>query len=694
MINKTAITLALLAFASFAGAQDFYVSPQGDDQANGLSAQADGGSGPFRSLLRAQMAIRELKKAGQFNAPVSVHVLGGEYILTKPLEFDIRDSGFAERPISWQGEQGPVLISGGIRLTNCQPADAGRWRCPSNGLELERIKYLENNRKKGNIPGFELFVNEQRLQLARWPNHDWAHIKLPLDERSRFSVMEKLPAVARDLKDAQVHIMAGNDWFDQYVGVAALDANANSLSLSANTSYPLVSGRRFYLQNIASELDAPGEWYYDRAAASIDFIPPPGVTPTDIVVSAQSNLLQIKGANYLSFDTLSLRHSTDLAVGIDRSHHVNLNKLEINNVGSRAIEIKASNNISVNNSHIHHTGEGGILSAGGDRKTLEATNNLIHNNHIHDFGQNILTYSPAIEFTGVGSQATHNLVEQAAGTGIQITGNDHLLEKNEVHHVCEQASDCGAIYSGRDWSFRGNIIRHNSIHDISGYGMASADAANNKVSYVRPHGARGVYLDDAVSGFSVTGNLFNNAGQMAIQLGGGRDNSIENNIFVTNDYAIWLDNRWPSYNWSVNRKNLQQVPYQSAIWRGKYPKLAEPMHNESWPEGNSVQRNIIVSHKAGGLSLRYMLPAYGNSIGHNLLWADGGQFHVDYDILDRLKKAGGATWQQWLAEGIEQDSRLADPCLNISGNNATFCADSAAKQIGFFPLPGDIGLLK
>ena len=51
-----------------------------------------------------------------------------------------------------------------------------------------------------------------------------------------------------------------------------------------------------------------------------------------------------------------------------------------------------------------------------------------------------------------------------------------------------QASDCGAIYSGRDWSWRGNVIRNNYIHDIIGYGMKSVDVAKNQVVYQSPGG--------------------------------------------------------------------------------------------------------------------------------------------------------------------------------------------------------------
>ena len=261
--NKFAFIIASLCFCATASAQDFYVSPSGSDQANGqfLQPNQQGDNGPFQSLARAQQAIRDLKKNGQFKEPVTIHISQGTYQLRKPLEFDIRDSGFAGREISWQAEKNATVISGGIPLPNCAPNDNKLWSCPVADLALDSIKYPNADRKKGNIPGFELFVNDQRLHLARWPDSEWAHIKIPLDEKTSFSSFEQFPPIQNGLNQAQIHIFAGNDWYDQYLPVLSADQDRNEIKLSANTVYPLASGRRFYLQNLQSELNAPGEWF-------------------------------------------------------------------------------------------------------------------------------------------------------------------------------------------------------------------------------------------------------------------------------------------------------------------------------------------------------------------------------------------------------------------------------------------------
>ena len=52
---------------------------------------------------------------------------------------------------------------------------------------------------------------------------------------------------------------------------------------------------------------------------------------------------------------------------------------------------------------------------------------------------------------------------------IHLHGNDHLVERNEIHDVCLETDDSGAIYLGQDPTYRGNRVRHNFIHDIGNY---------------------------------------------------------------------------------------------------------------------------------------------------------------------------------------------------------------------------------
>ena len=223
---------------------------------------------------------------------------------------------------------------------------------------------------------------------------------------------------------------------------------------------------------------------------------------------------------------------------------------------------------------IYETGDGGITLGGGDRKTLTPAGLVADNNHIHHYGRWNRMYRPAVALGGVGNRATHNLIDNAPHQAIGFGGNDHLIEFNEIHSVCYESNDAGAIYAGRNWTMRGTVIRHNYLHDISGF---------------EGRGCVGVYLDDQFCGTEICGNLFYKVTRAAM-IGGGRDCTIANNIFVDCTPAMHVDARglgWAAAGCDGLKKGLEAVPYQEPLWAGRYPKLVHILDDEPMaPKGN------------------------------------------------------------------------------------------------------------
>ncbi|MBD9359879.1 right-handed parallel beta-helix repeat-containing protein [Methylomonas fluvii] len=705
MFIKLVITLTFATFCSAAAAKDFYVSPSGSDSLNGLSPSVNfwTKTGPFKTLTRARNAIRQLKAAGKFNEAITVHVGKGTYQLQATLELDDRDSGVPGQEITWEGEKGVSIISGGIQIKNCQPYDQNTplkvLNCPVNNSFLDAIKGIENERIHGNAPRFELFVNEIRMHLARWPDSDWAHIRNPLSTATErnfaFTVHENMPAFAGNLTAAQVHIFPGSDFFDQYIGISDINYSEKRISLLTNTKQDISIGRRFYIQNIQSELNNAKEWFYDKENSQIQFIPPKNETINKITVSSIQNILKIDSLTDVNFKNLKFQHSTATAIIATNAKRIYFDNSEFSNITGKAIEIDNSVNITVSNCIIYNTGLGGISISGGDRPTLSPSDNIIHNNHIHHYDSDLYTNSPAIEVDGVATEVTNNLIDNGNGKGIRISGNDHIISKNEITAICKQSGDCGAIYTGRDWTYRGNIISFNSIHDFTGYSLNenTLNVAKNVIEYIA-HGARGLYLDDAASGVTAYGNIFNNAGSIGIQIGGGRDNLIENNIIKTDRFAILVDYRGGYFNWQIPIESLKSMPINNSVWLKKYPVLGIKMNNPTWPEGNIFQKNVIISNKIGGRSLQYWMPKEKNIIRNNIVWNPTEEFRVDYVLLDVPVTQTGATWAQWIKKSGEKNSLNADPCVTVTRNSINVsCNNSPINEIGFLPIPSDIGLI-
>ncbi len=190
-------------------------------------------------------------------------------------------------------------------------------------------------------------------------------------------------------------------------------------------------------------------------------------------------------------------------------------------------------------------------------------------------------YSPAVSLSGVGNRAAHNLIHDAPHQAISFGGNDHAIELNEIHHVCQESNDAGAIYSGRDWTMRGTVIRHNFMHHISGF---------------RDRGCVGVYLDDMFCGTTIYGNVFYKVTRAAL-IGGGRDCRVENNVFVDCNPALHIDARamgWAGYHVGTTMKQrLDAMPIRRPPWSGRYPELLTLWKDEpAAPKGNIVARNV------------------------------------------------------------------------------------------------------
>ena len=140
---------------------------------------------------------------------------------------------------------------------------------------------------------------------------------------------------------------------------------------------------------------------------------------------------------------------------------------------------------------------------------------------------------------------------------------------------------------GRDWTQRGNVVRYNYFHHLGKHGGGV--------------GVMAVYLDDWSSGATIVGNLCYKAGR-AVLIGGGRDNKVENNVFVDCTPSVHVDSRglgWAknyfdgSDNTLVDR--LKAVDYRHPPWSTRYPQLLALYSDEpAIAKGNVIARNISV----------------------------------------------------------------------------------------------------
>jgi len=587
------------------GGTDFFVSTGGSDTNPGTQAQ------PFATLQRAGSAVRELKKSPNLpQAGVTVWIEAGTYYVNEPLTLSNEDSGTRNAPIVYRGQSGQeVRIVGGRQVKGFQPVTDPEIL---NRLDVSvREKVVCADLKAAGISDYgqvaaqsnrlELFFRDEPMQLARWPNEGFLQIVDVVGEtpntthgikgtrEGKFTYSDDRPKRWAGEQEIWLHGYWFWDWSDSFEKVSSIDTEKRVIStVPPYHNYGYRKGQRYYALNILAELDRPGEWYLDRQKGILYFLPPAPIDQGKAVLSTLRHLFVLKDCSWVTIRDLVLEATRSTAVTITGGTGNTVAGCTIRNTGSWAVNISGGSNNSVLGCDIYRTAEGGVSLSGGERKSLTPAGHRAANNHIHHFGRIYRTYRPAVSVSGVGNQVAHNVIHDGPHNAIQLGGNDHMIEFNEIHNVCFETGDVGAFYMGRDWTARGTIIRHNYFHDIKGPGL---------------YGAMAVYLDDAASGISIIGNIFNRAGQAAF-IGGGRDNLIENNIFVDCQASVHVDARgigWMAYHVEADGtlpQRLREMPYKQPPWSEKYPRLVNILDDSpGQPSGNIVRRNISFGGK-------------------------------------------------------------------------------------------------
>lgn len=601
--------------AATARSLTFYVAPDGSDRWSGRLPRPNraGTDGPLATLEHAREHVRSAKLQGKAASDIVVEVAAGRY-RTDALHLTAEDSGTAEHPIIYRSHPGAeVRLTGGQVVDGFQPvtdpAILARLDPAARGHVLQ-AKLADGGAAQRRIqagagvgqsePGTELFFQDRPMNLARWPNKGFVKIADvlnldPVDVRGtkgdkvgKFVYGGDRPQRWVGEKDAWLHGYWFWDWSDQRQKIEAIDTSKRIITLAKPYhGYGYRKGQWYYAFNILAELDEPGEWYLDQVSRTLYFWPPAPIQPGQAVISDAQGLITLEGVSNVTFSGFTLEAARGTAITGRGCRSVRVEGCTIRNVGQWGVRLDDADNCKVAGCDIYQVGAGGISLSAGDRKTLHPGGAVTENNHIHHYSRWNPMYNPAVQISGVGCRVSHNLIHDAPHMAIGFSGNDHLIEYNEIHHVCEESNDAGAMYAGRDWSMRGTMIRYNYLHDISGF---------------EGRGCVGVYLDDQWSGTTIFGNLFVNVTRAAM-IGGGRDCTIENNVFVDCAPATHVDARglgWAADGFDDLKRKLEAVPYNSPPWSERYPQLVNILNVEPMaPKGNLIARNICVGGRWG-----------------------------------------------------------------------------------------------
>lgn len=592
-----------------------YVSLDGSDDHPGTSDK------PLRSLAAARDLIRKIKKQG--NLPVGgveVRIRGGQYAVDATLDLTAEDSGTETAPVVYAAMAGEKpVFTGGRQLKNFRAVQDAKilQRLPEESrgkvlqidLREQGIKSVPPVRLGGfasgsgfrSHPAIELFCDGQAMPLARWPNEGFAKTieargatpatgyGPPGTKEGIFTYEGDRPLRWKDDADIVLYGYWFYGWADSYELVSSIDTGKREIRLAQPYhTYGYRGGQPFCAMNLLSEIDQPGEWYLDRQSLVLYFYPPRDLDAARVEVSLASfPFVSLSDVSHVRFEGLTWEQGCTDAVVVRGGSHCLIAGCEVRHFAGDGVRLDGGSSNGILSCDVHSMGRGGVTINGGDRKTLVRGGHFVENCHIYDLSRIDRTYTPAVLCDGVGQRISHNLLHDVRSSAMRVNGNDHLVEYNEIARVVQESDDQGGVDMFGNPTFRGNEFRFNYFHHIGNWRDPSSHPEC---------GQAGIRLDDMISGTLIYGNIFQHcaAGKLGfggVQIHGGKDNILDNNVFLNCASAVSFS-PWPESRWrELTRDALVAPQIDRELYLRQYPELARM---DVGINVNQLWRNLMV----------------------------------------------------------------------------------------------------
>lgn len=516
LIAFTALLLAALPAA------EFYVGTNGEDANPGTLER------PFQTIQKAAETARSgdtvLIRAGTYRETVA------------PLR-----SGEAGRPISFRNYEKEAVVVSGAELV---PTNA--WR--TDGKQVFQGSVLMPLGTDN-----QLFLDGRMMNEARFPNSslDVSHpVKLTAKSGSFTGTRDKaIGTINHDALNqppdhwvgASLHMALGKVWVAETVKVIASGPGRVRFTFREGSDYQPRAGNTFFLTGKSSEVDAPGEWFYDPAVRTLRFRPPGDDHPAAHVVEFKARKfafdlrgksdLVVRGLKLFAATMITDKDSSHLELdGLDArylSHFSSLVRWKTGLADSGIILDGKSN--SLRNSLLAFSAGNGV--------SLLGSGHTVSNNIIHD-----VDYSGGVGAginTGGGCSGaviSHNTIYDVGQRMIDMGHHQAgLIQYNDLSHGGIQMTDFGGVYAAST-DGRGTRICYNQIHDTDGPSNGMKHGNNSK----------GIYIDNGSSNYIIDHNVAWNVDRaMVLNSREGTAETNRNNLILNNTFS---GTSW-SYGW-------------------------------------------------------------------------------------------------------------------------------------------------
>ncbi len=593
--------------------QAYYVSPTGDDAANGTEAY------PFKTIYRAQEAVR-LNTSSGLLGDVVVYLRGGTHLLNQTLSLnqtiDGGNSGYRVIYRNYEGEQ-PVL-SGGKTVTG--------WSLYGNSIWVATC----------DIDDFrQLYVNGQRAVRARGDP-----TMIESTDGDGHILNDLSIASWKNLQD--VEIVYQRVWILPRIHISSIDTEHKRIIMQ-NPAYGIARTHAYgvriedptWIENAFELLDQPGEWYFNRTNDRLYYMPKEGenMATSEVVVPVLQTLVQVNGSRTqkvenLDFQGLSFQHAT---------------WLQPNEYGVGFVDNQAN--------VYHRSGSEGIYfeMTPGNVICRFAQNFTFENCSFSHLGANGLDLQEGAAFSSIRGCTFIDI----SGSGLQVGEINHPnydpddngtvrnidIMNNYVTNCCREYMGGIGIYAALVCNVR---IEHNTISNLpySGIslGWAWADystvCANNSIKYNNIYGIM-TYLEDGGGiytlgrhggwGMNVSYNLIHDSGWNGLYADQGTSNSVWSNNVVYHAWNVILDHSLLV--WTENTIINNYFDATTTV-NGWFPDERRPYQTWGIAPGDTGFPQFIVDLAGVEADYKHLIPAnewywhFEEELMGNTFWAD------------------------------------------------------------------------
>jgi chitodextrinase len=437
----------VLSASTPSAVEAIYVAPTGTGAQEGTKTH------PFRSLNAARAAARRLEAPG--DTDVDVVLADGTYAIDQTFALNSNDSGVNGHTITYKAAPGAhPVISGGKNITGWTLSDAAK------GIYKTHV---------GDVDTRQLYVNGELETRARGGDNPPGFSKTATGYTITDTSLDALK------NQQNIEVVSKWGWMEYRCPVESIVGNTITMQQPCWHNANLHEGQEIqnptWLENAYEFLDTPGEWYLDKAAGDLYYMPKWGqnLSTAAVTVPMVQDLVDLNGSidhpvSDVAFQGITFSYSTWLAPSSPDG------MVE----GQAGFRITGSNYPTFDSSRLYW------------QKTPGAVN--VSYGHNVSFTGSRFTKLGAVGLNlNTGTQGTSivgNVFTDVAATGIQVGGTDvidhhptdlrsvtknTLVSNNLVTNVATGYNGSLGILAGYTDS---TTIEHNRVYNLPYSGIS------------------------------------------------------------------------------------------------------------------------------------------------------------------------------------------------------------------------------